>query len=337
MGRESLLEMKLQVIYHQNPCCPDGLITFQLLLALLTLMVLLLLTKHFKMKSLIASLVLSTLPPPEATAMRHNSGLLELPGLPTMEPTLKYHLNPEIQSFTPSLDNMYKNCEKFIKYFPGKNNPNKHNDWTKTMSLVKPDRPEKPKKVVCSYPITTMWSNVSGTMVICYALVRYVRPMTWYRGYKYSRNCTFYLFIFCDHYYRPLKICPLREHLQNYKIEDGGTDLELNLNKNWIYDTVNISWGDIQVLENQIPIKLPESVTVPLRHKIKNRRMMSFDWDVQYMVKHGPKWYNLTRTYRAKRKTVSFTSLDEIDEVETSSLCRKLTVKRKPIVKEVAV
>ena len=100
---------------------------------------------------------------------------------------------------------------------------------------------------------------------------------------------------------------------------------------------MSISWGDIQVLENQIPIKLPKSVTVPLRHKIKNRQMMSFDWDVQYMIKQGPNWYNLTRTYKAKRKAVPFASLDEIDEAETSSLCGKLTVKRKPIVKEVAV
>ena len=131
------------------------------------------------MKSLIASLVLATLPPPpEATALKYNLRQLELPGLPTIEPTLTYHLNPEIQSFTTSLDNMYKNCEKFIKYFPGKNDPNKHNDWTKTMPLVKSDIPEKLKKVVCSYPITTMWSNVLGTMVICYDLVRYVRPMT---------------------------------------------------------------------------------------------------------------------------------------------------------------
>ena len=65
--------------------------------------------------------------------------------------------------------------------------------------------------------------------------------------------------------------------------------------------------------------------------------MVSFDWDVQYMVKEGPNWYNLTRTYKAKRKAVSFASLDEIDEVETSSLCRKLTVERKSIVKEVSV
>ena len=253
---------------------------------LLTLVVLLLLTKHFKMKFLIASLVLATLPaPPEVTALKYNLRELELPGLPTMEPTLKYHLNSGIQSYTTSLKNKYKNCEKFIKYFPGKNNLNKHNDWTKTMPLLKPDKPEKPKKVVCSYPITTMWSNVLGTVVICYALVRYVRPMTWYKGYKYSRSCTFYLFVFCDHYHSPLKICPLRGHLQNYKREDSSTDLELNLNKNWIYDTVNISWGDIQVLENQIPIKLPKSVTVPFRHKIKNRQMMLFDWDVRYMVK----------------------------------------------------
>ena len=61
--------------------------------------------------------------------------------------------------------------------------------------------------------------------------------------------------------------------------------------------------------------------------------MMSFDCDIQFMVKQGPNWYNLTRTYRAKRKAVSFASLVEIYEVETSSLCGKLTGKRKSIVK----
>ena len=56
--------------------------------------------------------------------------------------------------------------------------------------------------------------------------------------------------------------------------------------------------------------------------------MMLFNWDVQYMVKQGPNWYNLTWTYKAKRKAVSFANLDEIDEVETLSLCGKLTVKK---------
>ena len=112
--------------------------------------------------------------------------------------------------------------------------------------------------------------------------------------------------------------------------------MELTLHKNWIYDTVNNSWGDIQVLENEIPIKLPRTVSIPLRHKIKNRRMMSFEWDVQYMVKQGPNWYNLTRTSKTKRKPVSFASLNDTDEAETSSSCGEITEK-KPIVKEVLI
>ena len=64
--------------------------------------------------------MISTLPlPHEVTAMRHGSELLELPGISTMEPTLKYHINPEIQ--TPSLDNLYEHCKKFIKHSPEKN------------------------------------------------------------------------------------------------------------------------------------------------------------------------------------------------------------------------
>ena len=211
------------------------------------------------MKSLIVSLVLSTLPtPPEATATRPPTGQLELPGLQIMGPTLEHYLSPEKMIFYPFLGYIYKNCKNIVNAFPENTDPTNltYDDWTKAAALVKPDKSENSKKVVCSYPITTMWSNTLGTMMIC---------------------CTFYLFVFCDHYYSPLKTCPLRGHLQNYKIEDSGSDLELKLNKNWIYDTVNISWGDIQVLENQISIKLPKSVTVPLRHKIKNRRMMSFD------------------------------------------------------------
>ena len=54
---------------------------------LLTLMVLLLLTKHFKMKSLIASLVLATLPPPpEATALKYTLRQLELPDFQPWNP-----------------------------------------------------------------------------------------------------------------------------------------------------------------------------------------------------------------------------------------------------------
>ena len=301
---------------------------------LLALMVLVLLTKHFKTKSLLATLVLSTLPPPpEATAYKYDLGQTDLSQNSVLNLFHKQFPKTEIETYTHIPDKLCENCKIFQRLKGPAESVNKPN----ALISVESKAPVEPRKVVCSYPITTMWSNVLGSMVICYAIVRYLKPMTWYRGYKYSRNCTFYLFIFTDHYYSPLKICPLRGHLQNYKIEDSGTDLELTLHKNWIYDTVNISWGDIQVLENDIPIKLPRTVSIPLRHKIKNRRMMSFEWDVQYMVKQGPNWYNLTRTYKAKRKAVSFANLHESDEEENSSLCERVTVRKEPIVKEVLI
>ena len=167
---------------------------------------------------------------------------LDLPGIQVLEPTLEHYLSPNKMTISPILGYIYKNCKNIVDAFPEGTDPTNltYDNWTKAAKLVKPDKSESSKKVVCSYPITTMWSNVLGTMLIYYAIIKYVRPMTWYRGYKYSRSCTFYLFVCCDHNYSPLKICPLRGHLQNYKKEDSGTDLELNLNKNWIYDTVNI-------------------------------------------------------------------------------------------------
>ena len=301
---------------------------------LLALLVLVLLTKHFKIKSLLATLVLSTLPPPpEATAFKYDLGQTDLSQNSVLKLFHTQFPKTGIETYTHIPDKLCENC----RIFQRTKGPVESVNRPKALTSVESKAPAEPRKVVCSYPITTMWSNVLGSMVICYAIVRYIKPMTWYRGYKYSRNCTFYLFIFTDHYYSPLKICPLRGHLQNYKIEDSGTDLELTLHKNWIYDTVNISWGDIQVLENEIPIKLPRTVSIPLRHKIKNRRMMSFKWDVQYMVKQGPNWYNLTRTYKAKRKAVSFANLHDTDEEENSSLCKRVTVRKEPIVKEVLI
>ena len=332
---KSMLENKTQ----SKPLLPRWINNILVIIStvvstILALLVLVLLTKHFKIKSLLATLVLSTLPPPpEATAFKYDFRQTDLSENSVLKILHMQFPKSGIETYTQIPDKLCENC----KIFQRTKSPVESMNRPKALTSVELKAPAEPRKVVCSYPITTMWSNVLGSMVICYAIVRYIKPMTWYRGYKYSRNCTFYLFIFTDHYYSPLKICPLRGHLQNYKIEDSGTDLELTLHKNWIYDTVNISLGDIQVLENEIPIKLPRTVSIPLRHKIKNRRMMSFEWDVQYMVKQGPNWYNLTRTYKTKRKAVSFANLHDTDEEENSSLCERMTVRKEPIVKEVLI
>ena len=77
------------------------------------------------MKSLIASLVLATLPPPPvATAMRPTTGQLDLPGLQIIEPTLEHYLSPEKMTFFPFLGYIYKNCN-IVNAFPENADPTK--------------------------------------------------------------------------------------------------------------------------------------------------------------------------------------------------------------------
>ena len=97
---------------------------------LLALLVLVLLTKHFKIKSLLATLVLSTLPPPpQATALKHNLGQLESPGLSVLKPLQTYSPKSEIKTCTPTLNNLCQNCKIFQMNKPMTMNPIESMEW----------------------------------------------------------------------------------------------------------------------------------------------------------------------------------------------------------------
>ena len=68
---------------------------------------------------------------------------------------------------------------------------------------------------------------------------------------------------------------------------------------------MTISWGGVQVMDKSDPINLPATVTVTLRHKIMTRRIAQQLGEVQYMLKQGSSWHDITDYYRARKKAVN--------------------------------
>ena len=173
-------------------------------------------------------------------------------------------------------------------------------------AMVAPD-PAIRTKVVCAYPVAVIWQNILGYLVLIYAITQFFRPVTWYKGYKYNKKCAFYIFVYDEDHerYSPLKIMSLKGQMHNYRMKYIGEGISLTLMRSWTYDTMTISWGGVQVMDKSDPINLPTTVTVALRHKIMTRRIAQQLGEVQYMLKQGSSWHDITDYYRARKKAVN--------------------------------
>ena len=81
---------------------------------ILALLVLVLLTKHFKIKSLLATLVLCTLPPPpEATASKYDLGQTDLSENSVLKVLHTQFPKTGIETYTHIPDKLCENCKTF--------------------------------------------------------------------------------------------------------------------------------------------------------------------------------------------------------------------------------
>ena len=97
----------------------------------------------------------------------------------------------------------------------------------------------------------------------------------------------------------------LKGQMHNYRMKYTGEGISLTLVRSWTYDTITISWGGVQVMDKSDPINLPATVTVELRHKFMTRRIAQQLGEVQYMLKQGSSWRDITDYYRARKKAVN--------------------------------
>ena len=114
------------------------------------------------------------------------------------------------------------------------------------------------------------------------------------RGYTFSNIVKIVLFISDVQHYIPIKLCKTSGSPHLFKITGTLKPEDIRLNKNYLWDTLEINWNKIKLSFNSNEIELPQLVTIKMQDKIRARRMMSKEiQNFHIMIRQGITWYNL--------------------------------------------
>ena len=88
-----------------------------------------------------------------------------------------------------------------------------------------------------------------------------------------------------------------------YKMENKLSPNQVTLQKHCLWDTVTINWENVKILNHDVPVAMPVTVTVPLTHKIKTCNIMNTEFEIQVTLKKGNDWINITQ-WTARKKVM---------------------------------
>ena len=95
------------------------------------------------------------------------------------------------------------------------------------------------------------------------------------RGYRFSNVEKIVLFISDVQNYIPVKLCKTSGSLHLFKIKGTLKPEDIKLNKNYLWDMLEINWNGINLSFNGNEIDLPKIITIKMRDKIRLRRMIN--------------------------------------------------------------
>ena len=125
-------------------------------------------------------------------------------------------------------------------------------------------------------------------------ILLHYRKSKCYSGHRFLNIVKIVLSISDVQHYIPIKLCKTSGSLNLFKITGTLTSEDIKLNKNYLWDTLEINWDKIKLSFNSNEIKLPKLVTIKIQDKIRVRRMMSREMqNFHIMVKQGMMWYHL--------------------------------------------
>ena len=87
----------------------------------------------------------------------------------------------------------------------------------------------------------------------------------------FSNTVRIMIFISDIQYYVPIKLCKTTGSIHLLKIIGMLKPENIKLNRNYIWDTLEIDWKEVSVTFNDNKINLPRAVAIKLQDKVKIR------------------------------------------------------------------
>ena len=133
-----------------------------------------------------------------------------------------------------------------------------------------------PMKIDDSECGTLAYIGIALTLLImAIVILLHYRKSKFCRGHKFSNIVKIVLFISDLQHDIPIRLCKTSGSLHLFKITGTLTSEDIRLNKNYLWDTLEINWDKIKLSINSNEIKLPQLVMIKMQDKIRVRRMMS--------------------------------------------------------------
>ena len=102
----------------------------------------------------------------------------------------------------------------------------------------------------------------------------------------------------------PIKLCRIAGSIHLFRIRGRQTIENVRFKRNWIWELLEIDWKDVSMKLNGNEISLPHSVVIPLRDKIRVRKLLRRQLlFFHVMLKQGKTWFTLEHNDRNPNTT----------------------------------
>ena len=114
------------------------------------------------------------------------------------------------------------------------------------------------------------------------------------RGYRFSNVVKIVLFISDVQNYILIKLCKTSGSIHLFKIKGTLKCRDIKLNRNYLWDTLEINWNKTILTFNDNKIDLPKIIAIKMQDKIRVRRMINKEpLNFHMVMRQGILWYNL--------------------------------------------